>query len=357
MTRSIHKGRGAVSRRAGRFETRPLELDAEEAAQRAEIAPDTVLTAMQAGKIISHNTSPDVPFDRSINPYQGCEHGCVYCYARPSHSYLDLSPGLDFETRIFYKPNAASRLQNEWEKPGYSCSPITIGANTDPYQPAEKRLGITRQLLELFLEHRHPVSLITKGTLIERDLDVLAKLAERRLCSVAVSLPTLDVALKRVMEPRVPAAEARLRVIRELVANGIPTSVLVAPVIPAINDTEIERIIAAAADAGACRAHYIFLRLPHEVRDLFVEWLDAHFPQRRERVMSLIRQAGGGKDYDNRFGHRQRGRGPYAEMLGKRFHAACRKAGLGGQHPQAPLDCSQFQRPGQPQLGLDLGYS
>jgi DNA repair photolyase len=357
MTRSVHKGRGAVSRRAGRFESRPVELDADEAAERAGVAPDTVLTAMRAGKIISHNASPDVPFDRSINPYQGCEHGCVYCYARPSHSYLDLSPGLDFESRIFYKPNAASRLRAEWEKSAYSCSPITIGANTDPYQPAEKRLGITRQLLELFREHRHPVSIITKGTLIERDLDILAELAARRLCSVAISLPTMDAALKRIMEPRVPAPEARLRVIDKLVTSGIPTSVLVAPVIPAINDTEIERIVAAAAEAGAHRAHYIFLRLPHEVRDLFIEWLEAHYPERSARVMSLVRQASGGKDYDNRFGHRQRGRGPYAEMLGKRFRAACRKAGLDGAQRQQGLDCAQFRPPGQPQLGLDLGYS
>ena len=357
MTRSVHKGRGAVSRRTGRFETRPVELEAEEAAERASIAPDTDLTAMQAGRIISRNTSPDVPFDQSINPYQGCEHGCVYCYARPSHSYLDLSPGLDFESRIFYKPNAAKRLRDEWEKKAYACSPITIGANTDPYQPAEKRLGITRQLLELFREHGHPVSIITKGTLIARDLDILAELAERRLCSVAISLPTLDPDLKRIMEPRVPAPEARLRVIEAMVANGVPTSVLVAPVIPAINDTELERIIAIAAEAGAQEAHYIFLRLPHEVRDLFVEWLDVHFPQRRDHVMSLVRQASGGKDYDHRFGRRQHGQGPYAEMLGRRFHAACRKAGLGSGRRRSALDCTQFRPPGQAQLGLDLGYS
>jgi DNA repair photolyase len=357
MTHSVHKGRGAVSRRAGRFETRPVELDAEEAAHRNVTAPETVLTAMQAGKIISRNDSPDVPFDQSINPYQGCEHGCVYCYARPSHSYLDLSPGLDFETRIFYKPNAASRLRDEWQKKGYACSPITIGANTDPYQPAEKRLGITRQLLEMFREHRHPVSIITKGTLIARDLDILAELASLRLCSAAVSLPTLDTGLKRIMEPRVPAPEARLRVVRDLVAAGVPTSVLVAPVIPAINDTEIERIIAAAAEAGAQQAHYILLRLPHEVRDLFTEWLEVHFPQRKGRVMSLIRQASGGKTYDSRFGHRQRGRGAYAEMLGTRFRAACRKAGLGEEQRRQGLDCTQFRPPGQAQLGLDLGYS
>jgi len=209
MSARPHKGRGAISRHEGRFAARPIEFSAEETALRNAAVPETVLTAMQAGTIISRNTSPDVPFDRSINPYQGCEHGCIYCYARPTHSYLDLSPGLDFETHIFYKPNAASRLLEEWERPAYDCKPITIGANTDPYQPAEKSTHITRQLLELFDKHNHPVNLITKGTLISRDIDLLAGLASRRLCSVAISLPTMSAPLKRVMEPRVPSAAAR----------------------------------------------------------------------------------------------------------------------------------------------------
>ena len=349
-----HKGRGAISRLDGRFATQAVEFDAEEAALRNAVAPETVLTAMQAGKIISHNNSPDVPFDRSINPYQGCEHGCVYCYARPSHSYLDLSPGLDFETRVFYKPNAASRLLEEWEKTGYECEAITIGSNTDPYQPAEKTTRITRALLELFDKHSHPVYLITKGNLITRDVDLLARLASRRLCSVAISLPTMDTALKRIMEPRVPSAEVRLRAIRTLTDNGIPISVLMAPLIPAINDAEIESVLAAVADAGASRAHYIFLRLPHEVRPLFVEWLQAHFPQRAKHVMSLVRQASGGRDYDNRFGFRQAGRGAYASMLGERFRKACKRNGLAMDRYQQQLDCSQFQRPGQQQLGLNL---
>ena len=267
-----HKGRGAVSDKEGRFATRPVELDEEEAARRAAVAPETVVRAMQARSIISHNDSPDIPFDHSINPYQGCEHGCVYCYARPSHSYLDLSPGLDFETQIFYKPNAASRLLEAWEKPGYECQPITIGANTDPYQPAEKSTQVTRSLLELFDKHRHPVNLITKGTLIERDIDLLASLASRRLCSVAISVPTLDAGLKRIMEPRVPSAGARLKTIRRLADSGIPTSALMAPLIPAINDAEIESVLEAVAAAGASQAHYIFLRLPHEVAALFKEW-------------------------------------------------------------------------------------
>ena len=349
-----HKGRGAVSRRDGRFVTRPVDFSEAEANRRAEQTPETTLTAMRAGKIISHNTSPDVPFDRSINPYQGCEHGCIYCYARPSHSYLDLSPGLDFETRIFYKPNAATRLLDEWEKPGYDCKPITIGANTDPYQPAEKSTRVTRQLLEVFKKHRHPVNLITKGNLITRDIDLLSWLAEHGLCSVAISLPTMSASLKRIMEPRVPSAESRLRAIEELTRNGVPTSVLVAPIIPAINDAEIENILEAVAGAGASHASYIFLRLPHEVKPLFVEWLAAHFPDRAEHVMSLVKQASGGRHYDHRFGVRQRGRGPYADMLGARFRAACKRFGLDGNRYQQKLRCDQFKPTGQQQLGLNL---
>ena len=354
MSAHPHKGRGALSRQDGRFESRPVEFSEEEAARRNEKAPETLLKAMQAGSIISRNNSPDIPFDRSINPYQGCEHGCIYCYARPSHSYLDLSPGLDFETRIFYKPNAASRLLEEWEKPGYDCQPITIGANTDPYQPAERTTEVTRQLLDLFAKHRHPVSLITKGTLIRRDIDLLEDLAARNLCSVAVSLPTLDDSLKRIMEPRVPSAEARLKVIAEMAARGIPVSVLMAPLIPAVNDAEIESVLEAASAAGATNAHYIFLRLPHEVAPLFTEWLEGHFPDRAAHVMSLVRQASGGRDYDNRFGVRQTGRGPYADMLGKRFRTASRRHGLLPERYQQKLDCNQFVKPGQQQLGLDL---
>ena len=349
-----HKGRGAVSDRDGRFVTRPVELDADVAHERAGHAPETRLAAMRAGRIIASNSSPDVPFNRSINPYQGCEHGCIYCYARPSHSYLDLSPGLDFETRIFYKPNAAERLLEEWQKPGYECEPITIGANTDPYQPAEKTTRVTRGLLELFMKHRHPVNLITKSNLIVRDIDLLAELASDRLCSVAISIPTLDRNLKRIMEPRVPSAESRLQTIELFASRGIPTSVLVAPLIPVINDDEIETILERVALAGARQAHYIFLRLPHEVRDLFIEWLETHFPERSERVMSLVRQASGGRDYDNRFGVRQTGRGPYAELLGKRFRSACRKFGLARERSQEGLECRLFEVPGQAQLRLDL---
>jgi len=354
MPQQAHKGRGAVSRIAGRFEKSLVELTDEESHDRDAKAPETELRAMRAGRIISTNTSPDIPFDRSINPYQGCEHGCVYCYARPSHSYLDLSPGLDFETKIFYKPNAVERLIEEWEKPSYECKPITIGANTDPYQPAEKKLGITRRLLEAFLEYRHPVSLISKGGLMRRDLDLLKELTTRNLCSVAISVPTMDRSLKRLLEPRVPSAEIRMKLIEDLTDAGVPTSLLMAPIIPALNDPEIEAIIGEAARRGVSHATYIFLRLPHEVRDIFVEWLETHMPDRAEHVMSLVRQASGGKDYDNRFGVRQRGRGPYADMISKRFKAACRKHGLEAGRYRDRLDCSQFRHPGKKQMTLDF---
>ena len=354
MTTRVHKGRGAVSSPAGRFDKRGVELDAEAAFEYAQQAPQTRLQAMQAGRIISTNNSPDVPFDQSINPYQGCEHGCVYCYARPSHSYLDLSPGLDFETQIFYKPNAVTQLLGEWEKRNYVCKPITIGANTDPYQPAEKTLEITRQLLEVFLEHRHPVTLITKSNLISRDVDLLARLAELNLCSVAISLPTMNDELKRAMEPRVPSANARLKAMTLLSSNGIPVSSLVAPIIPALNDNEIESILEAVAGTGADRAHYIFLRLPHELVDIFTAWLETHFPDRKERVLNLVRQASGGRNYDARFGVRQTGRGAYADMLASRFRTASRKLGLASGQYQHALDCTQFSPPGQQQM--DLGF-
>ncbi len=349
MPVSVHKGRGAVSRLPGRFEKRLIDRDP--CIDDSKV-PETVLRAMPARKIISYNDSPDIPFDRSINPYQGCEHGCVYCYARPSHSYLDLSPGLDFETQIFYKPNAVQSLLTEWEKPGYACQPITIGANTDPYQPAEKKLGITRRLLEIFLQYRHPVSVISKGGLMSRDLDLLSELAKHKLVSVAISIPTMNPALKRILEPRVPAADVRYRLMRELSARDIPVSLLLAPVIPALNDTEIEAIVARSADCGIRHAAWILLRLPHELKQIFGEWLDTHMPDRAAHVMSLLRQASGGHDYDNRFGIRQRGKGPYAAMLASRFDTICRKLKLDPSRPQQRLDCSQFVAPGNQQLAL-----
>jgi DNA repair photolyase len=350
MTARVHKGRGALSSNAGRFAARSVEVVDEEPSD--DVAPETSLTAMQASRIISRNQSPDVPFDRSINPYMGCEHGCIYCYARPSHSYLDLSPGLDFETKIFFKPNAVSALLCEWRKPGYLCEPITIGANTDPYQPAEKKLGITRQLLEAFLEHRHPVSLISKSGLMRRDLDLLAELASLKLCSVAISVPTADNELKRRLEPRVPSAEVRFRLIEALSSHGVPTSLLMAPIIPAVNDREIEDIVGRAAASGVRRASYVLLRLPFELKQIFSEWLEGHMPDRAGHVMSLVRQASGGKDYDNRFGIRQSGRGAYADMIAQRFKVACRRAGIPNERSQDNLDCSIFRRPGQRQMTL-----
>ena len=263
-----------------------------------------------------------------------------------------LSPGLDFETKIFYKPNAVAALLAEWEKPSYECKPITIGANTDPYQPAEKNLQITRQLLETFLQHQHPVNIISKGVLMSRDIDIIAALAERNLASVAISIPTANNELKRILEPRVPAAAARFRLISELKAAGIPVSLLMAPIIPVINDMEIESIIERAAEAGVSRAAWILLRLPNELKQIFAEWLDTHLPDRADHVMSLIRQASGGKDYDNRFGIRQRGRGPYADMINQRFRAACRRYGVSGGRGDAGQDCSLFRRPGQEQMAL-----
>jgi DNA repair photolyase len=352
MPPEIHKGRGAVSRPDSRFATQTVELD-EEITASVE-APATILRAMRARNIISSNDSPDIPFDRSINPYQGCEHGCVYCYARPSHSYLDLSPGLDFETRIFYKPNAVEALLAEWSKPSYECKPITIGANTDPYQPAEKALGITRKLLATFLKHQHPVSLITKGGLMSRDLDLLAQLAEQKLCSVAVSVPTMDDQLKRQLEPRVPSASVRFKLMRDLTSAGVPVTLLLAPVIPAVNDAEIETIVEHSAQAGAQHAAWILLRLPHELKEIFSDWLLAHLPERATHVMSLLRQASGGRDYDPRFGIRQRGQGPYASMINQRFGNACARHGLRTGRDHKPLDCGIFRPPGGRQLTLGL---
>lgn len=347
---SAHKGRGSVSKTPGRFESRVVQFD--ESDPDIEKDPDTEYKAIRAVSIISHNQSPDVPFDRSINPYQGCEHGCIYCYARPSHSYLELSPGLDFETKIFYKANAVTTLLAEWEKPSYECKPITIGANTDPYQPAEKDLQITRQLLEAFLDHRHPFSIITKGVSLSRDIDLLTELAERKLVSVAISIPTANSTLKRILEPRVPSASARFRLIEKLKEARIPVSLLMAPIIPALNDMEIESVLKRAAEAGVSGAGWILLRLPHETKQIFEDWLRLHLPKRANHVMSLLRQASGGRLYDNRFGIRQRGTGPYAEMINQRFSAACHRYGLRAGPRKESLDCSQFRRPGQRQMGL-----
>ncbi|MEX2499639.1 MAG: PA0069 family radical SAM protein [Wenzhouxiangellaceae bacterium] len=332
------KGRGAVSNRAGRFARQTVEHVDDEWADELDALPklETIVRAETAKSIIARNQSPDVPFEQSINPYRGCEHACVYCYARPTHSYLDLSPGLDFENRLFYKQNAVELLETELRKPGYVCKPITIGANTDPYQPIERELRITRGLLELMLEYRHPVSLITKGALIERDLDLLVELARLDLVSVHVSVTSLDDELKRKLEPRAASAKARLRVIERLAATGVPVGVLVAPIIPALTDHELEAIVEHVAAAGAHSAGYVLLRLPHEVAGLFTEWLETHYPDRARHVMSLVRQSRGGRDYDSAWGRRMRGTGRFAELIETRFRLACRRNGLTGRNDRKP---------------------
>jgi DNA repair photolyase len=347
------KGRGAVTNPAGRFESTTLEPaddgwnSLDEPVPRAE----TTLIAEFPKHAITRNKSPDVAFEQSLNPYQGCEHGCIYCFARPAHAYLNLSPGLDFETRIFHKPGLAELLRKEISAPNYQCKVLHIGGNTDPYQPAERALRSTRSVLELLLERRHPLTLITKGSLILRDLDLLQQLAQRRLVAVYVSLTSLDDEIKRTLEPRAASPRARLRIVRELTTAGVPTSVMIAPVIPAITDHEIERLLEAAATAGARRAAFLFLRLPFEVAGLFEAWLREHYPQRADRVLNLIREMRGGKLNDPRFGHRMRGQGAYAEMVGSRFEIACRKLGLNAS-PASPLDNSQFIRePGAPRQG------
>lgn len=353
----FHKGRGAGSNGEGRFESCIVEAvddgwyrDPDD----GETGPDTRAEPETARSIITRNRSPDVPFDRSINPYRGCEHGCVYCFARPSHAYINLSPGLDFETRLFYKHNAPEMLDKTLRRPGYRCAPVVLGTNTDPYQPLDRKLGITRRLLEVLLRFRHPVSIITKGSHVARDLDMLAELAREQLAMVCVSLTTLDDELKRSLEPRTASPRRRLDIVRQLSEAGVPVSVLMAPVIPAINDAELESMVREAADAGAESASYVLLRLPHEVAGLFREWLHAYAPDRAEHVMSLIRQSRGGRDYDSRFGHRQRGTGRFADLLAQRFTLACKRHGLFGRS-FTHLDTGRFRVPPDttgPQLPL-----
>lgn len=344
------KGRGAVTNPAGRFESTRLEPedDGWGSLDAPLPSPATTLIAEFPRHAISTNRSPDVPFDQSLNPYQGCEHGCIYCFARPAHAYLNLSPGLDFETRIFHKPTLATLLARELSAPRYVCKVLHIGGNTDPYQPAERALRSTRAVLELLLERRHPLSIITKGALILRDLDLLRELAQRQLVSVYVSLTSLDAALKRALEPRAASPQARLRVVQELTAAGVPVGVMMAPVIPALTDHEIEHLLEAAATAGARRAAFLMLRLPHEVAPLFEAWLREHYPDRAERVLNHVRGMRGGRLNDPRFGHRMRGEGPYAALIAQRFAAACRRYGL-NTGPAPVLDTTQFVRsPGEP---------
>ena len=322
------RGRGAVSNVSGRFEAERREAfadgwDAEEA-----IAPlKTEVVHERAKAILTRNQSPDLPFDRSINPYRGCEHGCAYCYARPTHAFLGLSAGLDFETKLFVKDGAAELLTHELARKNYQARVVALGANTDAYQPIERQFRVTRSVLEVLERANHPVSIVTKSNLVLRDLDLLRALAAKRLVKVFISVTTLDRTLARKLEPRAPTPERRLDAIRQLAEARVPVGVMVAPVIPAVNDSEIEAILTRAAAFGAREAGYVTLRLPLELRDMFREWLAAHFPDRLEKTLSLVQSLHGGKDYDAQWGRRMAGSGPYAWMIGRRFEIAARKLG------------------------------
>ena len=350
------KGRGALSNAGSRFHAQTHEVQADgwyldevPASVTEVVLPD------RARSLITANSSPDVGFERSINPYRGCSHACVYCFARPSHAYLGLSPGLDFETRLFYKDDAVNVLEAELSKPRYVCKPIALGINTDGYQPLEKRLQITRSILAVLSRCRHPVTIITKSALILRDIDLLADLAKDSLVSVMLSITSLTNDIKRTLEPRTASPQARLRVIAQLAAAGVPVGVMVAPVIPALTDHELEDIMAQARQAGATCAGYVLLRLPHEVKILFREWLAEHYPERAKHVMSLINQSRGGKDYDAEFGVRMRGTGPFAELVRARFVLAARRLGFDPASDRHELVTTLFRPPrSTPQLCLDL---
>jgi DNA repair photolyase len=339
------RGRGALTNATGRFEPR-VTIAFDDGWQSLEDLPPfrTEVAIDSARKVITRNESPDIPFDRSINLYRGCEHGCIYCFARPTHAFLGLSPGLDFESKLYMKPDAPELLERELSAPGYKPAVIAIGTNTDPYQPIERRFAIMRRVLEVLERFGHPVGIVTKSHLITRDIDILARMARRNLVRVGVSVTTLDAGLARRMEPRAPTPVRRLEALRTLSDAGIPTTVMAAPVIPAINDAEIERILDAGAACGAEAAGYVLLRLPLEVRDLFREWLKANFPDRENHVFSLIRQTRDGKDYDAEFGKRMTGGGPYAWMIRRRFEAACARFRLNVRKTQ--LTTAHFQPPG-----------
>ncbi len=346
------KARGAASNRSGRFDL------AREAAHdgwadpealpaiRTEVRDEVVRSA------ITYNRSPDLPFDRSVNPYRGCEHGCSYCFARPSHAYLGLSPGLDFETRLLARPGLPEVLARELAAGRYKVAPIAIGTNTDPYQPLERDRGITRAVLEVLAAFNHPVAIVTKGTLVERDLDILAPMAAKGLARVGISVTTLDDDLSRRMEPRVPLPKRRLEVIRRLSGAGVPVRLMTSPIVPGLTDHEIEALLEAGRAAGADAASWIMLRLPREVSALWQEWLAEHAPGRAEKVMARLREMHGGRDYDPRWGHRMRGEGEYARMIGERFRAVARRVGLDGA--SAPLRCDLFAVPPRPGDQLSL---
>ncbi|WP_236901394.1 PA0069 family radical SAM protein [Cupriavidus necator] len=362
------KGRGAVSNLQGRFERDQRETfddgwgpGPDEAATTPEAVPaqdDAPLPPLRtevhlepARSVLTRNASPDVPFDVSLNPYRGCEHGCIYCFARPTHAYLDLSPGLDFETQLYAKTNAAERLREALARPSYRCETIALGVNTDAYQPIEREQRITRSLLEVLHGCDHPVALITKSSLIERDIDLLAPMAAKRLAVAALTITTLDAGIARTLEPRAATPSRRLRTIRTLTDAGIPVGVSIAPVIPFITEPDLERVLEAAREAGAVYANYIVLRLPWEVRPLFEEWLQAHFPDRAERVMNRVRDMREGKAYDASFATRMRGTGVWADLLRQRFYKAAER--LGFRYNRFELDTSRFRPPAAGPSGKD----
>jgi DNA repair photolyase len=353
VDRERRRGRGTASNTSGRYE--PLARVAfDDGWQGLEQLPPfkTTVTIDATRKIIARNDSPDLSFDRSINPYRGCEHGCVYCFARPTHAYLGLSPGLDFESKLFMKPNAPELLERELSAPDYSPKTIAIGTNTDPYQPIERRYQIMRRILEVLDRAGHPVGIVTKSALVLRDLDILTRMAKRDLVKVAISVTTLDPKLARVMEPRASTPPRRLDALRELVKAGVPASALVAPVIPAINDAEIERILEAIAETGVRHAGYVLLRLPLELKDLFREWLMENFPDRYRHVINLIRETRRGKDYDSRWGKRMTGSGPIAWMIGRRFEVACERLGFNLTSVKTTTEHFRPPRPSTEQLDL-----
>jgi DNA repair photolyase len=341
------KGRGAVSNRDGRYE-RAVHERVDDGWQGADgedelPPPRTMLIRDTTKTIIARNTSPDISFDRSINPYRGCEHGCVYCFARPTHAWLGLSPGLDFETKILFKPDAAALLEAELRRPGYRPATMAMGTNTDPYQPSERALKITRSVLEVLSAFNHPVGIVTKSALVARDIDILAPMAEKRLARVYLSVTTLDAKLAGKLEPRAATPWRRLAAVKALAEAGIPVGVMVAPIIPALTDAEIERILEQAAAHGAESAGYVLLRLPIEVKELFAEWLEAHAPAKAARVLSLVRQTRDGALYDSRWGKRQTGTGPYAALIAKRFQLACHRQGL--NRNRWSFDLTRFKPP------------
>jgi DNA repair photolyase len=338
-------GRGTLSNGSGRFERehRVLIDDGWGTLDEGPAPLKTTVGIDATRSIIARNTSPDIPFDRSINPYRGCEHGCVYCFARPTHAYLGLSPGQDFESRLFAKPKAAQLLAQELRKPGYKVQSMALGTNTDPYQPIDDRFQVTREILQVLRDFRHPVSIVTKSNRVLRDIDILSEMAGMGLARVAVSVTTLDRKLARSMEPRAPTPERRIEAISELAKAGVPVAVMTAPLIPALNDHELEAILERSRDAGAANAAYVILRLPLEIKDLFREWLEAREPGRAAHVMSLVRSMRGGHDYDAEWGKRMKGTGVYAELIAKRFKLACERLGL--NRDWAPPRLDLFQAP------------